>query len=263
MIDLTPEANTRFEQYLERMRSALRGSRAVEATEVEQNVREHVEIALAGVTAPVGAEQLGAVLEQLGPPDRWLTEDDRPWWRRIAYRISNGPADWRLAYLAFGAFAMALLLLPVGIGILVLICSFLLSRATVDLITERGEALGARKWLVLPAIWVVLLLIAGPILIIPVVGASAWALSDGGIEMFGVQRPAPESIERVRIEAGFVGMAAGAWWLVLSMIFAAVMKPFRSFFLPVTANLSRKHAAVLALVGLMVGAIGAVLLFVV
>lgn len=53
MIDLTPDAKVRFEQYLQRLRGSLRGTRAVEADEVEQNVREHVEIALAGAPSPV------------------------------------------------------------------------------------------------------------------------------------------------------------------------------------------------------------------
>ncbi|HEV3484414.1 MAG TPA: hypothetical protein VG106_03330, partial [Vicinamibacterales bacterium] len=113
---LTPEAQTKLEEYIARMRSALRGSRSVEPAEVEQNVREHVEVALAGAGAPVGAERLDEVLEQLGPPDRWLAEEDRPVWRRVVQRISSGPEDWRLAYLAFGCFALGLLLLPLGIG---------------------------------------------------------------------------------------------------------------------------------------------------
>ena len=95
MIDLTPEANSRFEQYLERMRNALRGSRSVEPAEIEQNVREHVEIALGGASAPVGADRLGQVLEQLGPPERWLTDDDRPLWRRVLHRFTAGPEEWR------------------------------------------------------------------------------------------------------------------------------------------------------------------------
>lgn len=260
-MNLTPEANARFEQYLLRMRSALRGSKAVEATEVEQNVREHVEMALAGSDGPIDSARLGAVLEQLGPPDRWLTEDDRPWWRRTLHTISAGPEDWRLAYLAFGAFALALLLLPFGIGMLFLIGAFLLSRATVDLLTERGEPLGARRWLVLPAIWVVLLMIVLPALIVPVAGFSELGLSDGKIDILDTERTPHGSAERMRAEAGFIATVAGTWWLVLAGLFAALMKPFRAFFYPVTANVTRKHAGVLALVGVMVATIGAVLLF--
>ncbi|HEY5610265.1 MAG TPA: hypothetical protein VIL97_03590, partial [Thermoanaerobaculia bacterium] len=153
MIEMTPEAQTRFEHYLERMRSALRGSRAVEATEVEQNVREHVELALSETTVPVGTERLDEVLAQLGPPDRWLPGDEQPWWRRMAQRVSSGPEDWRLAYYALGTFALGLFLLPFGFGLVFIICAFLLGRAECELLASRGESLGARRWLVLPAIW--------------------------------------------------------------------------------------------------------------
>ena len=262
-MNLTPEANARFEQYLHQMRSALRGSRAVEATEVEQNVREHVEIALAGAEGPVDSTRLGSVLEQLGPPDRWPTDDDRPWWRRALHTISQGPEDWRLAYLAFGAFAFALVTFPFGIGVLFMIAAFLFSRATVDLLTERGEPLGARRWLILPAIWVVLLMIALPALIVPIVGFSGLGISDGRIDILDNERAPHGSIERMRVEVGFVAAVAGTWWLVLAGLVTALMKPIRAIFYPVTANLSRKHTGVLALVGIMVAAIGAVLLFVV
>src|SRR5687768_13227776 len=101
-IELTPDAKLRFEQYLQRMRATMRGARAVETAEVEQNVREHVEVALATAPAPVGTDRLAAVLEQLGPPEQWLPEDERPIWRRTMDRLINGPEDWRLAYLSLG-----------------------------------------------------------------------------------------------------------------------------------------------------------------
>lgn len=262
MSELTPEARLRLERYLTRMRSALRGSRAVETTEIEQNVREHVEVAFADAAGPVDADRLDAVLAQLGPPDQWLSEDEQPWWRRVVARVANGPEDWRLAYLTFGSFAVGLLLLPIGIGIVFLLAAFLLARANCELIQSRGEPLGARRWLVLPPIWLLLLTIAGVALIPPVVGLAAAGISDGDIHLLrGIPDTRPESFERARVETGYIAAVAGAWWLFLSAFFALILKPFRAFFQPVTANLGRKHVLVLALVGLMVGAIGAVLLF--
>lgn len=262
MIDLTPEASTRLERYLSRMRGALRGSRAVEPEEVEQSVREHVEIALAGVAAPVGAERLAEVLEQLGPPERWLVDDDRPWWRRALQRISAGPEDWRLPYVAFGVFALGVLTLPLGVGVFFLACAFLVSRAAVDLLAQRGEPLGARRWLVLPAIWLVLVLVSMGALISMVIPAASIGIGDGNLYLVtDTPRARPETLERVRVEVGFLAMAAGTWWVILAAIFAAVMKPFRTFFLPVTERLSRKHAAILALVGAILAVFGAVLLF--
>jgi len=262
MIELTPEAKTRLEQYLTRMRSALRGSRAVEAAEVEQNVREHVDVALAEASGPVNTERLEAVLAQLGPPERWLPEDEQPWWRRVASRVSSGPEDWRLAYLTFGTFALGLLLLPVGIGLVFFLCACLMARAECELLASRGETLGARRWLVLPAIWLMLLGIAAIVLVVPAMGFASLGLSDGNLQLVGgIPHAEPETLERVRIETGFVATVAGAWWLVFSLILALIVKPLRAFFLPVTEHLGRKHALLLALIGAMVGAIGAVLLF--
>jgi hypothetical protein len=264
MIDLTPEARTRFEQYLSRMRSALRGTRAVEPGEIEQNVREHVELALAEASGPVSTERLDAVLAQLGPPERWLPEDELPWWRRIAQRVSTGPEDWRLAYLAFGVFALGLLTLPIGLGLVFLVCAFLIGRAECELLSTRGESLGARRWLVLPSIWLVFLTAAGVALILPVAGLAGLGISDGRIHLLqGIPHTRPETIERARVETGYIAMVAGVWWLFFSAILAAIVKPVRAFFLPVTERLSRKHALILALIGVMVGSIGAVLLFVI
>ena len=115
---------------------------AVEAAEVEQNVLEHVELALARRRCPSGTDSLAAVLEQLGPPERWLPDEERPAWRRTMDRLMTGPEDWRLAYLSFGLTTLMIVTLPIG-GILLLLPAFLLSRAWVALIEERGETLGA------------------------------------------------------------------------------------------------------------------------
>jgi hypothetical protein len=262
MIDLTPEARTRFEQYLTRMRTALRGSRAVEPTEVEQNVREHVELALAGVDGPIATERLNEVLTQLGPPERWLSDEDRPWWRRVLQRVVDGPEEWRLTYLTFGIFALSMLTLPLGIGILFLVLAFLLSRAEVDLLDARDESLGPRRWLVLPAIWVVLVLVVLGALFPPIAAGTVIGLEHGGIHHFRpVPATHPGSFDRFRIEAGYVAAVAGVWWMILAAIFAAAMKPFRTLFHPVTEGVHSKHAGILALVGAMLAALGLGLMF--
>ena len=258
MIDLTPDAKRSFDEYLQRMRATLRGTRSVEAEEVEQNVVEHVELALAGSPAPIGRESLRTVLEQLGPPERWLPEEERPWWRKVMDRVMTGPEDWRLAYASFALTLLMVLFLPVG-GILLVIPAFLLSRAYVELMNDRGETLGARKWLVLPPIVIVLVLVCVAALIGAAAPAAAIGLENGGLRAVGFR---PESrYERMRIEAGFIALSAGVWWIVLSGIFAMLMRPFRALFQPVTAGLRRGHALVLTIAGVIVGAIGAFLMF--
>ena len=53
MIDLTPSARQRLDDYFLRLRQSLRRASPAEADDVEQSVREHIDVALAGVPAPV------------------------------------------------------------------------------------------------------------------------------------------------------------------------------------------------------------------
>lgn len=257
MIDLTPDAKRRFDEYLQRMRVSLRGSRSIEADEVEQNVIEHVEVALAGVPSPVGPERLGTVLEQLGPPERWLPDDERPFWRKAMDRVMTGPEDWRLAYASLALTVLMVITFPIG-GVLLLVPAFLLSRAYVALMEERGEPLGARKWLVLPPIVFLLLLVGAGALLAPA-GGFGGILSEIGLRDLGFDYST--RYERGRLFLGALSMATGAWWIVLSGVFAMLMRPFRALFAPVTSGLKRGHALVLTIAGVVVAALGAVLLF--
>jgi hypothetical protein len=259
MIDLTPDAKRRFDEYLQRMRVTLRGSRSIEADEVEQNVIEHVELALAGVPSPIGPERLDTVLEQLGPPERWLPEDERPFWRKAMDKVMTGPQDWRLAWASLGLLLLAIITLPIG-GVLLLLPAFVVSRAYVALLEERGEALGARKWLVLPPIVLILLALCGLALLAPA-GAFGAILSEVGLRDLGFDYA--NRFERGRLFLGAVSLTTGAWWIVLSGVFAMLMRPFRALFLPVTAGIRRGHALVLTIAGVVLAGLGAVLLFVV
>jgi hypothetical protein len=257
MIDFTPDAKRRFDEYLQRMRVSLRGSRSIEADEVEQNVIEHVEVALAGAPSPVGPERLGTVLEQLGPPEGWLPDDERPFWRKAMDRVMTGPEDWRLAYASLGLMLLAVITLPIG-GVMLLLPAFLLSRAYVALMEERGEPLGARKWLVLPPIVLLMVLLSGVALLAPA-GAFGAILSEFGLRELGFDFGT--RYERGRIFLGVLSMATGAWWIVLSGVFAMLMRPFRALFLPLTSGLKRGHALVLTIAGAVVAGLGALVLF--
>lgn len=259
MIDLTPEARLRFDDYLRRMRGVLRGSRAVETAEVEQNVIEHVELALADAPVPVGPEMLTDVLHRLGPPERWLPEEERPMWSRVAARLQSGPEDWRLAYLAFAITMLAFLFTPVG-GILLIVPAFFIARAHVEL---SGEVLGARRWLVVPPIAFCFAVVAFAALFVPIALASVFLLGEGGLrEVFGISFRVLPDYQQIRIGAGVVAAAAGVWWMLLAALFALLTTPFRTLFLPVTARLRRVHALVIAVMGLVAGGIAALLLVV-
>jgi hypothetical protein len=257
IIDFTPEAKRKFDDYLLRMRASLHGRRAVEPSEVEQNVLDHVEAALAGVPSPVGPERLSEVLTQLGPPERWLPEEERPAWRRVIDRFMTGPEDWRLAYLLLGVTVLMVITFPIG-GVLLVLPAYLLSRAYVELLSQRGEALGARRWLVLPPMVLLVLFVAGTALFAPA-AAIGDLLNDFGLIELGWTWDS--RAERIRIFTGALAVGVGAWWIVLSGIFALLLRPFRAAFQPLTANLRRGHALALTIAGVIVVGFGAVLLY--
>ena len=246
MIELTSDARVRFEQYLQRMRESMRGRRAVETAEVEQNVLEHVEVALAAAPMPVGTASLAAVLEQLGPPEQWLPDEERPVWRRTMDRLMSGPEDWRLAYLSIALTTLMIVTLPIG-GILLLLPAFLLSRAWVALIEERGETLDARRWLVLPPIVIAFV----SFLLITVVGGVVLAAAAGvenDLRSIGIPEPGT-SAEAIVGYGGYVMSAAGVWWLLLSLIFSWLLEPIRTLFAPLLAKTRRRHLLIFAGVG--------------
>lgn len=258
MIEMTPAARERFDNYLQRLRSELRGSRSVAADEVEQSVREHIEIALAGAPTPVGTAEVAGVLDRLGPPERWLADEERPMWRRALERVRSGPEDWRLAYLAFGLFLLSVVFLPVG-GFLLLIPAMLVSRAVVELARDRGEPLGARRWLVYPSIAIILAIATGLLIAGPGIASMAAILGHDGIEQM-LDVPQTEA-GKVRLVFGIGGVMFGSWWIVAAAFCAAFLRPIRFVFAPLLDGLTRRHFAVLAGIGALVAAAGATLIY--
>jgi len=261
MIELSESARQRFDDYLHRLRITLRGSRTVQADDVEQSVREHVEIALAGVPVPVGAESLAPVLERLGPPERWLPDDERPAWRRMMERIATGPEDWLLAYLSFSLFLLAMLLFPV-VGVFLLLPAYLVSRAYVEFVAGRAEAIGARRWLVYPAIVLPLLFALLLFLVGPVAPLLAWGIGDREFHRpWNLTADEQPMVERLRIEVGLSAVAFGAWWIVASGIAALLLRPIRFTFAPLLDRMQRRHLLFLTLAGIVAAGVGAAVLY--
>lgn len=257
MIEMTPAARERLDNYLQRMRSELRGTRSVVADEVEQSVREHIEIALAEAPGPIGATEVISVLDRLGPPERWLADEDRPAWRQFVDRIRTAPDDWRLAYLAFGMFLLSMLLFP-AIGPMLILPAMIASRAYVELARDRGEPLGARRWLVYPSIAVVLVIATGMLIIGPPLPVMALAFDNRYRGLFDV--PYSE-FGRMRFLAGFGAVVFGSWWILAAAFCAAFLRPIRFVFAPLLDGVRRKHFAVLAGIGAVVAAVGATLIY--
>ena len=98
MIELSDNAKKTLEQYLQQVRAYLRGSKSVDAHEVEQNITEHIENELQGVTEPISLDALDPVLKRLGSPEQWIADQEISWWRKIILRLQTGPGGLRLAH---------------------------------------------------------------------------------------------------------------------------------------------------------------------
>lgn len=151
---LSGEARQHLDQYLQDMRASLRDSDREGIAEIEQDIRDHIDAELGERPSPVSAEELDAVLGRLGSPGQWAAE---------AAPASRGTSveEW------FGYAAMALLLAGFVVPPLIVV-SWLIDRAALARLEQRGEAAGARRWLFYPplvvfSIGIALLLLFWPI----------------------------------------------------------------------------------------------------
>ena len=161
--EFTAAATARLDDYLRQVRAALAAAPDLDADDIEADIREHVAAEFRAHTRPVALVELERVLVALGPPAGWAPAPTtvpapgfNPWAlvggarRRLLGVIGvlwRGPEDWRLAYLCLIATVLAVatmgILLPVA---------YLLGRAAVALAAEKGQPLGARRWLVYPPV---------------------------------------------------------------------------------------------------------------
>lgn len=260
MIEMTSSARQRFDEYFRRLRTSLRGMSPAEADDVEQSVREHIEVALAATPAPVGGEQLAAVLDRLGAPDGWVPPDERSIAQRLVERLRTGPEEWRLAYVAFGLFLVSLILLPVGLGFLLMIASFLVSRACADYMEARQIDAGGRQWLIYPPIGFFLALatilfvigLAGPVLV--------WGVDDHGFlrAMDEFRLSAPYYDEQFVFGAAAVTL--GVWWVMASLLAMVFLPLIRFIFKPLLSRVRRTHFLGLTAIGTVAISIGYLLL---
>lgn len=264
MIDLTPSARQRLDDYFRGLRHSLRRASPAEADDVEQSVREHIEIALAGVPSPVGGEQLAEVLDRLGAPDGWVPADERTLAERtvqqVRERLRSGPDEWRLAYLTFGLFLAALLLMPIGVGFFLMIASFLASRAYAELMESKQEPAGARRWLVYPAIGLFLAIATAIFVVGPAGPVLAWGIEEEGflrlLEQSGLRAPYHEA----QFVAGSAAAAFGTWWVLASVLGMVFLPVIRFIFKPLLNRMRRTHFLGLTIIGVLALVLGFILL---
>jgi hypothetical protein len=178
MVELTVAARRCLDEYLALVRSSLRHCRSVNVTDVERDVVEHIQQALAGAAAAVEAPELENVLRGLGSPSQWVPQEELSGLERVLLALKSGPEDLRLGYMAFGLlagtlFASACLNLMFGFGgllpflLLGIAASFILARAS---LSAGCGVSGAEKWLIYPSLVVVyvplsLLLLLWPLVV--------------------------------------------------------------------------------------------------
>ena len=253
MMDMTPAARQQLDDYLQRLRSELRATRAEVAEEVEQSVREHIEIALDHAPAPVSGTDMIGILDRLGSPEQWLGEEERA----VASRIGHsGADDSRLPYVALGL-VLASMVSFMFFGFLLLIPAMFVSRAWIEQKRERGEPLGSKRWLVYPAIALVLAFVALLLLLGPPLGAMALVRGHLAQSFAAPADPAGE----LRFHAGLRAVMFGAWWIIAGALCAAFIRPIRFVFLPLLDRVRRKHFAVLSAIGALLAAAGAAIIY--
>jgi hypothetical protein len=238
MINLSGEARSHLDKYLRKMRNYLKDCSSVDAGEVEQNIRDHIENEVQSIGETVSFEELDAVLKKLGSPEKWVPEEDFSWWRKIVLRLRSGPEDWRLAYISFGLLVLGLL---IGHNAFVIFvpASFVISRCVLSVGGDH-KVLKSQKWLIYPSLIVVYLfvifcLLAWPI---PLLFELAKECEDLKIDMF----PWNTTDETVYWSIGIILIAAVTclWWLILALIYNKIAHIFQVLFRPFAEKIKRR-----------------------
>jgi len=238
MITLSENAERSLQDYLRQARTYLRGSKSIDANEVEQNITEYIENELEGVAEPVSRDVLDAVLKKLGRPQQWVPMEELPWWWRIIFRLRSGPEDWRLAYISFGLMILGFLLIP---SFIILIpASFIVSRAALS-VAENHKIPKPQKWLIYPSLIIVYVFVLSVLL--------SWPL--------GILFPLAEELEhsiRTRyihfaddldywiMATSFIIAGLGLWWIILGSLLLKWWGMLQVLFKPFAGRFNRKWA---------------------
>jgi hypothetical protein len=249
MVALSPDAQSHLERYICEIKTALHGHSSVDADEVERDVLGHIETELAGQPEPVDAGQLLDVLDRLGAPDEWLPTETHTA-SRWPPALHSRPQDWRLAYVTLAIFlAGPALFLPMilwPLPPLLFVLSFLCARVTIAQLAEQDEQLGARRWLVYPAlvVWYGMFLIAlfgGPVLLTTVFVADDPMLPSHLTRWFGE----PAWIGTLCS----IGALQGIWWMLLGLLLRRFPRGVHAAFRPFAGWFEQRHAMRVSLVG--------------
>jgi len=241
MINLPDNARKHLDNYLQQVRTCLKDCPTVDADEVEQNIKEHIESELQDSSEPVSFAALDDILKRLGSPQQWLPEEIS-WWRKIILRLRTGPEDWRLAYISFALLVVGFIILPSSIVLIP--ASFIVARAALSEVADSSE-LKAQKCLIYPSLIVSCSVIA-------------FILFFGGMVLGACLAEVLWDLTWIREVAymGTVTFAASITvtitalsWIILGAVFCKWPGLVRSIFKPFADWFNRKHAIILTCVG--------------
>jgi len=248
MITLSENAKKSLHDYLRQARAYLRGSKSVDADEVEQNITEHIENELEGAAEPVSCDVLNTILKKLGSPQQWVPEEELSWWRKIILRLRSDPEDWRLAYISLALLVVGILALSYATGGIVLILAgFLVSRAALSETADLNELKG-QKWLLYPSliivyIFVLLVLLTWPLaLLIP--------LAEGYEYEFREYFSLRNEVDYWVIAVSVILAGLGLWWSILAAAVLKYRRLVQVLFRPLAEKVRSKWAFRLLLIGL-------------
>jgi hypothetical protein len=223
---LSNEAHRHLERYLEEMRSSMRDCESDGAAEIEQDIRDHVEAELGERSSAASVDGLDAILTRLGSPRQWMMAGEQP----VAIRGVGGVEEW----MAFASIALLLLgfLLPP-----LLLVSWMTGRWALARLEQRGEHLGAGRWLFYAplapiSIAVALLLLFWPFGALAELGTLA-AQNAGAV---GSDRFPPA----VTLVVTFGGLSV--YWAILGVLAALSERSVRFVFHPFAARFRPRHA---------------------
>jgi hypothetical protein len=214
-VEYSDSAKTRVEEYLRAVRDRLKASESVDAQEVVNDLRGHIERELSGLSQPVSEADVNKVLDRLGPPEQVVDEGDMSWWRKMILHLRRGPEDWRLAYLSLGVLIGSIFLARAGI-LLGIIASFLLSRAALAVAREPDPP--AKKWLIYPSLIIVYSLIAFFGLLWPALaggGCIGDTIGRRGSALYKSPLFDSDGLGTVLVILSGGAMALAAWWSLL------------------------------------------------
>ena len=260
-ITFTDDARAHLDRYLYRLRSALSSQLSVDVSDVERDIISHIDAELAGEPQPIGPQRLAAVLDRLGPPDRWLPVDEVPAGGQPIDGLRPG-VEWRvpaviLTLFVLGVFFfMRMILWPVPL--LLVLVSVLTARAWLTTRRRDGDDLGAKRWFVYPPLVAMYTLLASALIAWPVAPIAGMLTDDPAMRA----RMVSWFAGRTEIATPLVAFGAiGVWWLILGPVLHRFHRAVGRAFSPFADWFGKRHGVWLTLAGLLLAGGSGALLF--